>query len=131
MFPEAGKIGTSGKIDVTIVISILSLFVALAAVWFSSEATRRMQEAQKRFAETYIKPLKHEMEGLDKKIDRIATSLNELAKKYGESSGELTALEAKIEIEAKNVAELGQKLDALDRSIPPKVRIPTSGTNAH
>ncbi|MCW8836397.1 MAG: hypothetical protein OQJ99_08535 [Rhodospirillales bacterium] len=115
----------------TIVISILSLFVALAAVWFSSEATRRMQEAQKRFAETYIKPLKHEMEGLDKKIDRIATSLNELAKKYGESSGELTALEAKIEIEAKNVAELGQKLDALDRSIPPKVRIPTSGTNAH
>ena len=107
----------------SIIIAILAFFIAMVALWLTSETAKKIENQNEKFVRAHVKTLREELREMDKKLDktsRMMTSNDEaqsgLDKRLNEHTEALKQLRT-------HLAHLSEQVDLLDRSIPSRYRV--------
>lgn len=105
------------------IFALLAFFVAMIALWLTSETVKKVENQNEKFVRSHIATLREEMREIDKaltKTTRMAKSHDEgqatLDKRLNEHTKALDDLRERL-------ALMSTQLEELDRSIPSRYRV--------
>ena len=113
------------------ILGILAILVALAALWFASDISRRVEEQNRRFFETHVKVLKERLEDSLAKLATVDARAVATEKQVAALLAEHQAAVESLGAHKAALEQVERRLDHLDRSIPPKYRAAVASQDAN
>lgn len=104
------------------IVAGLALFVALMALWLTSDMMKKVENQNEKFVRAHIKSLRDEIRELDTSLGKVTRSVRALEEVRGGVDKRINEHTLAIDDLRPRIAKVAEDLEVLDRSIPPRYR---------
>jgi len=105
-------------VGITEIIAVLAFLIALAGLWLVSEATKKVEENNRRLVETYIKPMKTSVSRAEDKVKKLTERLAAGEKNAAQVAATGMETARAVEVLGKEIGKLSSDLDKLSGAAP-------------
>jgi len=126
---QTGKMGPK-MVGITEIIAGLAFLIALAGLWLVSEASKKVEENNKRILETYIKPMKSSIKGAEDKVRKLTERLSLNEKNTDKTAANAMETLRALEALSKEFGKLSSDLGKVSGAVPNPASSPRPGAPA-
>jgi len=106
-----------------ILVAGLAFFIALIALWLTSDVLKKVETQNKRFVQSHLVVMRDELKAMDKKLREITRTAKTGKDMETGFDGRLNDHTKELDILKGHSLQLSQKLESLDTSIPARYRV--------
>ncbi|MCW8915140.1 MAG: hypothetical protein OQK24_04710 [Magnetovibrio sp.] len=111
------------------IIAVLAFFIAMVALWLSSEMVKKIENQNEKFVRAHISTIREELREMDKMVHKANRAVKSQESTQSSLDSRLNDHTKSIEGLKDQIARLSTHLEELDGSIPQRYRTRVAKAN--